>query len=239
MASIVYNGHDFSEYCTAEVIEPGAHAVEVQTADIPGLAGLFVQWVDLRPLNITLRLHLALDSSKTDRELMVIRRTLRGWLYCLSGGVLVLPDELGLELHDAVCTKSGNWDKLFEDGYVDVTFTCYDPVAFGDSVSVVNETTFEVAGTWKTAPRFTLTPTAGATSVDLSANGGEIHLLHDFTGEETVVIDCGTLKASIDGEDFSMYITVPSTFFVLEPGENTIELANVADFTCEYTERWV
>lgn len=239
MASIVYNNHDFSEYCTAEVIERGSHVVEVETSLIPGRAGLFLEDATLGPMVVKIRLLLALDGAHTASELAKIRRYLRGWLVPPArGAALSLPDDPGLEWHDVVCTDSGNWDALLEDGYVDVEFTCYDPISFGDEVSVAGELSFAVDGTWATWPTIELTADAGS-SVEVGCGDSLVRVYQEFAGGETVLIDCEELAVTVDGVDKSAYVSVESEFFKFEPGENTISTGNVSDFTVHFTERWL
>lgn len=239
MASIVYNGHDFSEYCTAEVIERGAHAFEVETTSVPGRAGLFLEGAALLPLVVKVRLFLALDGARSAAELAKVRRYLRGWLVCPArGAVLELPDEPGLEWHDVVCTASGDWDKLFEDGCVDIEFTCYDPVAFGQERTVSNELSFTVDGTWETWPVIELSAVAGSV-VEVGCGDDVVRVLGEFSGGEAVLIDCAGLSASVNGVDRSAYVSVESSFFSFAPGQNSLSTGNVTEFTVKYTERWV
>lgn len=145
MSSFSYNGHDFSAYVSAELVEPVGHAVDTNVAEVPGRPGAVLLSGQIDPL--VLRLRVFMDNHAfTAAELAEVRRLLRGWLLAPQDGALVVPGEPTLEWHDAVCTGVSDWSSLFSDGSAVVTFTCFDPIAYGAAGSSVLET-FEVGGT--------------------------------------------------------------------------------------------
>lgn len=235
MSSFSYNGHDFSAYLTAELLEPVGHAVEAVSAEVPGRPGSVLLFGEVVPL--VLRLRVFMDNHAfTTAELGEVRRLLRGWLLSTDGGVLVVPGEPTLEWHDVVCTGVSDWSDLFASGSAVVTFTCFDPIAYG-SADESTEETFEVGGTWATWPVITLTAEAGS-SVSVAENGSGLTVEGTFAAGDLVVIDCLAQTAALNETDATASVTLGSDFFSLAPGAHTFTFTGCPAHTVAWTERW-
>ncbi len=93
MSSIAYNGHDFSEYVTAELVEPAGHALEPRALSVPGRPGAVLLGSELPPRVLRVRLFLDAGVTLTAEERSEIRHELYGWLVAPSGAELSLSGE--------------------------------------------------------------------------------------------------------------------------------------------------
>ena len=131
--SISYNGHDFSPYVAAELVEPCGHVVEPRTLAVPGRAGAALLGGEVPPRVLRVRLFLDAGLQLADSARSGIRHELYGWLLAPEGGELVVPGDPGMTYKDAVCTDASDWSSLFEDGSCELAFTCYDPYGYGEA----------------------------------------------------------------------------------------------------------
>ncbi len=235
MSSFSYNGHDFSAYLTVELIEPVGHVVEVTTAEVPGRPGSVLLSGEVEPL--TLRLRVFMDNHAfTTAELADVHRLLRGWLLATDGGVLVVPGEPLLEWHDALCTGVSDWSDLFASGSAVVTFTCFDPIAYGNGVSST-EDAFEVGGTWATWPVITITADAGS-SVSVAEGRLGVTVEGTFSAGDLIVIDCLAQTVTLNGADATDKVILGSDFFSLVPGTHSLMFSGCSSHTVSWVERW-
>jgi len=236
--SIWYGGHDFSATTSCEVIE-GPQVLKADTLKVPGRAGALLLGGDVEPRVIVVRLFLDPKYLPGVTGLSDMRHGLYAWLVAPSGNVLVLPGDPKLTFKDAVVTAVEGWDTLFEDGKCKVEFTCYDPIAYGESREV-DESDFEVGGTWRTWPTITCVASAGTSLMVTDSNSGSYVLLtHDFDGGEVVVLDFLAETASVDAVDASADVDMASDFFALEPGDCSLEFVGCESFEVAFCERWV
>lgn len=239
MSGIVYAGKDFSELCSAEVVERAAHAVSFDAFDVPGRAGARLSSSRAGTMELRVRLFLDPGFDPGPEGLSLARRRLRSWLFCAGGGELSLPDEPGLFWRDALCTDAGEWDSLFSDGSCEVTFTLLDPVAYGRERTEAGSS-FTVGGTWRTWPTFSLTAEEGGSVCVTDASTGDYVLVErEFAGGETVTVGCEAETCEVDGEDARAEVALGSDFFALEPGDASLELAGCTSCTTSFYERWL
>lgn len=156
MSALAYNGHDFSEHVTAELVEPAGHALSPHTLAVPGRPGAALLGCELPPRVLRVRLLLDAGVTLSAEERSAIRHELYGWLCAPEGAELELPGEPGLTWRDVVVTAVSDWDTLFEGGSCEVEFTCLDPVAYGEEKSS-EASALTIGGTWATWPVATLT----------------------------------------------------------------------------------
>lgn len=238
MSVLAYNGHDFSEHVTAELLEPAGHALSPRTLAVPGRPGAVLLGSELPPRALAVRLFLDAGLALTAEERSAIRHEMYGWLVAPMGAELSLTGEPDLTWRDAVVTGVSDWDSLFEDGSCEVEFTCFDPVAYGDEATSTG-TALTVGGTWATWPVVTLTALAG-TSVKVADGLGRYVLVErTFAAGDVVVMDFAAEVVTVDGVDASADVAVESTFFSLTPGSHTLAFSGCSAHTVEWVERWL
>lgn len=237
MRSIVFNGVDFFDFCSAEVAEKVASPIVVKTMDVPGRAGALFVSGRIPPRLVRVRLFMDAGFKPGTDGLADIRHRVYSALCSTSGGTLRLPDEPEYEYRDAVCIDAGVWSSLFEDGSGEVSFALLDPVAYGLVRSEAGAS-FEVGGTWPTWPTFELTATSGA-AIQVS-NGIElVRVEHAFSGGEVVRIDCETEGVTVDGIDARVDVALSSDFFSLAPGDVTLTFSGCSAHVTTFHERWL
>ena len=238
MSLLTYNGHDFSPYVTAELVEPAGHALSPRALAVPGRPGAVLMGSELPPRVLTVRLFLDAGASLTPGERSDVRHILYGWLVAPEGGELSLSGEPGLTWRDAVVTGVSDWDSLFEDGSCEVEFTCFDPVAYGDEATSAG-TALAVGGTWATWPMVTMTASAGPSVKVADGLGRYVLVERTFAAGDEVVMDFAAESVTVDGEDASADVAVESTFFSLSPGAHTLAFSGCSAHTVAWTERWL
>ena len=238
MRSIIYAGHDFSEYCSAEVVSRSANPIVAEALEVPGRAGAMIVTGYVPPVDVTVRLFLDAGFSADVVRLAEIRHTLAFWLCSPGGGELVLPDDPERTYRDALLVSAGAWDKLFSDGQCEIAFTLFDPIAYGVE-RVERMARFDVGGTWPTLPEFRLVAAAGSSlRVSHPAQGRAIVIDYEFAGGEAVVIDCATEYVFINDADARDCVALGSDFFSLDPGDRILSVTGATYFEARFTERW-
>lgn len=238
MSSLTYNGHDFSEYVTAELVEPAGHALSPRSLAVPGRPGAALLGCELPPRALKVRLFLDAGISLAAEERSEVRHALYGWLAAPSGAELELPGEPGLSWRDAVVTDASDWDSLFEDGSCELAFTCFDPVAYGEGKSSA-ASTLTVDGTWATWPVVTLTALAGSSVKVTDGLGRYVLVERAFAAGDVVVMDFASEAVTVDGADASADVAVESTFFSLAPGSHSLTFSGCSAHTVTWVERWL
>lgn len=238
MSSIVYNGRSFAPYVSAELVEPVAHALSPETAQVPGRPGLALVSADVAPLELRVRLFLDAPDALSPTDRAQVRRTLRAWLLATGAGTLSVPGEEGLEWRDALCTGVSTWSTLFAEGNADVTFLCLDPIAYG-AEATAEGATFTVGGTWPTWPVFELTAAAGAgAAVSCPSTGKRLAIGRPLSAGDAVVFDCGAQTAAVDDADATADVTLESDFFPLAPGPVELAFEGCTAHVARWRERW-
>ena len=238
MSSIVYNGHDFSPYVTAELVEPAGHALSPRTLAVPGRPGAALLGCELPPRVFRVRLFLDAGVTLTAEERSAIRHELYGWLCAPEGAELELPGEPGLTWRDAVVTDASGWNSLFEDGSCVIELTYFDPVAYGEEKSS-EASALTVGGTWATWPVVTLAALAGDSVKVADESGRYVLVERTFAAGDVVVMDFAAESVTVDEVDASADVAVESTFFSLSPGAHALTFAGCSAHLIEWTERWL
>ena len=238
MSALIYNGHDFSEHVTAELIEPAGHALSPRSLAVPGRPGAVLLGSELPPRPLAVRLFLDAGVTLTAEERSAIRHEMYGWLVAPAGAELSLTGEPDLTWRDAVVTGVSDWDTLFEGGSCEVEFTCFDPVAYGDGKSSA-VSSLTVGGTWETWPVVTLTASAGPSAKVADELGRYVLVERTFAAGDEVVMDFAAESVTVDGGDASADVAVESTFFSLAPGSHTLAFSGCSAHTVEWVERWL
>ena len=237
MRSIVFNGVDFSEFCSAEVVEKAALPIVANTMAVPGRAGALLVSGRIPPRAVRVRLFMDAGYKPGTNGQADIRHRVYYALASTGGGTLRLPDEPEFEYRDVVCTDAGAWSSLFEDGHGDVEFALLDPVAYGME-RVERGASFEVGGTWPTWPTFELVASAGP-AVQVGCGGSFVRMEHVFAGGEVVRVDCENEGVTIDGVDARADVTLASDFFSLSPGSCELSFTGCSSHTSSFHERWL
>lgn len=238
MRSIVYAGNDFSRYCSAEVVDRGLHALAADSLAVPGRAGALPLPAYVPPEDVRVKLMLDCGYRPESAELSRIRHEMRAWLCQPGCSTLVLPDDPSLEYYDALLTGAATWSSLFETGECVVTFTLFDPVAYGE-YRLERTTRFGVGGTWPALPEIAMTASEGS-SVQVSNVAAQKSVLIEkaFSGGEVVVIDCEAESVTVDGADSRNKVALGSDFFALSPGSCELAFAGCSTFEVCFRERW-
>ena len=237
MRSIVYNGVDFSGFCSAQVVEKVALPVATDTMTVPGRVGALLVSGRIPPRLVRVRLFMDVGFKPGINGLADIRHRIYSALCSVTGAALRLPDEPEFEYRNAVCTDVGPWSSLFEDGEGEVVFTLLDPIAYGRARSETGAA-FDVGGSWPTWPTLELMASAG--SVVQVGNGSElVRIEHSFSGGEAVRIDCEGEGVTIDGVDARADVTLESDFFSLAPGGCELSFSGCASHVAAFRERWL
>lgn len=237
MRSIVFNGVDFSEFSSAEVVERVALPIDVTTMAVPGRAGALLVSGRIPPRLVRVRLFMDAGFKPGTNGLADMRHRVYAALCSTEGDELRLPDEPELVYHGAVCTDAGAWSSLFEDGSGTVDFTLLDPIAYGMERSE-SGVSFEVGGSWPTWPTFELVASAGS-AVQITCGSDVIRVEHAFDGGEVVTVDCASESVTIDGADARAEVTLASDFFPLSPGDCTLAFSGCSSHVTAFCERWV
>ncbi len=238
MSGLVFNGYDFGEACKAKTLSVSPLRVRVDDEGYPLVAGMkaIPDALDVR----TIKVKLMLDAGrKLDCAAAAsLRRKVDGMLAAPRPSVLRLPEDDVLEYRDAMLTDAGTWVGFREDGEVTLTFTAFDPIAYG-AMRRVPDCAFEVGGTWKTYPTYELVAAEGDSVMVIDeAHERFICVLHSFAGGERVVVDCEREVATIDGVDASADIAIASDFFALDVGRHELAFAGCSEHVVNYVERW-
>ncbi len=237
MRSIVYNGVDLSEWCSAEVVEKVALPIVPETMAVPGRAGALLVSGRIPLRLVRVRLFMDAGYKPGTNGLADIRHRVYSALCSTVGGTLRLPDEPEWEYRDAVCVDAGAWSSLFEDGKGEVTFTLLDPIAYGLARSETG-TSFKVGGTWPTWPTFELVAAAGS-AVQVGSGECFVRVEHVFSGGEVVRIDCESEGVTVDGIDARANVTLSSDFFSLTPGSCGLFFSGCSSHVTSFHERWL
>lgn len=234
----MYNGFDFSGLVQAELTEPAALPLAPDAVAVPGRPGRLLLGCELPPRELRLRVFLDAGSKLNVSELAAVRSELRAALVAIDGAKLSVPGEPRLTWHDAVLTGAADWDSLFEGGFCELLFTCFDPVAYGDEVSS-DAAAFEVGGTWRTWPVFELTARAGSSVRVADGLGSYVLVERTFRAGDAVRIDCGREAVSVNGADASADVALGSAFFALEPDACSLSFSGCSAHTVTWIERWL
>lgn len=239
MSSICYGDNDFSDYVTAELVEPCGRAVEPRTLAVPGRPGAVLLGGEVGPKVLRVRLFLDAGLGLDASQLARLRHMMYAWLLEPDGTTLEVPGDPLVCYRDAVCTDASDWSSLFTDGSCEVEFTCYDPFGYGEFGNTAG-TEFTVGGTAATWPSARVVAAAGTAVKVTDADSGKFVLVeYDFEAGDVVDIDFGAETVEVNGEDMTYFVTVGSDFFSLAPGGHTLAFEGEESHVVYWQERWV
>lgn len=237
MSGFAYCGRDLGGLVCAKVVGRSVNAVAVEAMRVAGRAGAKVVGSWVPPEDVTLRLWLDPGRTTGMDGMSNLRHQLREALTRPEGGDLVLPDDPGLTYRDALLTAADGWDSLFEDGSCLVTFTVFDPVAYGER-RTSDADAIDVGGTAATLPILSLVASAGSAVQAGVAGGRAVRVERGFSGGEAVVIDCEGERVTVDGADAMADVALGSDFFSLGPGACKLAFEGCSSHTVSWFERW-
>ena len=236
---MIYNGFDFAPWFDTRLVTRSLlPEYEIATRDVPGQPGSRFMRAELKPLTIDVA---AAWRARPADDMAALRRLMASRLLCLKEAELWLDDERHLGLrYMAVLTSPGALDTLWHTGEATLTFTAYDPVAYGAEgrATVSGTSGVQVGGTFRTYPTVTVSPGGSTSALRLTNMGtGEfVQIDKAVTASSAVVIDMAAPQATVDGSPAP--VTFESDFFPLEPGANSLKLSS-GTATVQWTERYV
>lgn len=238
MSGMVFDGYDFEALLRVNPTRRLAPPVTDQTVEVPGRPGAVFMRQQIDPLPIPV--HAELRGRQRDhRDVAALRRLISSLLVRDEPCRLTLPDEPGLA-YEAKLTDPGELDSLWITGEADLTFTAYDPIAYGQAreAALANGTTHvETGGTWPSSPTLTLTATgSGYVRVTDVGSGSYVLLAQSAASGATVTIDMAAQTAKVNGSLAA--IDTSSDFFDLDPTGASIKV-QYASGSMEWEERWL
>ena len=233
----MFGGRDLGDLVSSKVVGRSVNAFAMEAMRAAGRAGAEVvsSWVP--PEDVVVRLWLDLRKSTDTAGLSELRHELRARLSQPRGAELVLPDDPALAYRGALVTAAMGWDDLFEGGSCDVTFTLFDPVAYGEERTFAGADV-TVGGTAATLPIFSLVAAAGSAVQVGVAGGRAVRVERAFSGGEAAVIDCEAERVTVAGADAIADVTLGSDFFSLSPGECRLAFEGCSSHSVTFSERW-
>lgn len=236
MGSIVFNGHDFGRYCSAEVVANACVPGEVAGVAAPGRAGKMVTGVEpsVRVVRVRLRM---LPECVHGGGFASTAREVAGWLAAEGPGVLVVCGEF--ECRGVVYTGCGSWSRVRGEESCEVEFICYDPVMYGRMVEACDYE-FSFGGNWRTLPVVAVVAEAGdGVCVWHEESGRFVRHVRGFAGGEVAEVDCDAGKVFVDGVEDEACVDVESDFFWLSPGSNSFGLQGCDLKWVRFEEAWM
>lgn len=231
---VTFDGNDLAPYLlVTDVKRQIVPKRRITQTQVPGMDGALVSSVELDPIEVTV-------SGCITRRLMSdvaeARRKLASCLRSKEAAPLVLPDDPTTYLM-ALYEGGAEPSKLAYVPDVELVFLCADPVSYGShrSVSVSGTKAMRVGGNYPAKPVVTVKPPKGSQWQITNVGTGEyVRVLASFTGSQTVVIDMGLERCTVNGTDHAVDIT--SDFFAIDGDASLMVSGGTA--TVEWDERW-
>lgn len=232
---IAFDGHDLSTYMlVTDVKRQVAPKRRITQTQVPGMDGALVSSVELDAVEITVS---GCITRRLMRDVADARKALATCLSAKKPAPLVLPDDPTTYLM-ALYEGGAEPSKLAYVPDVDLVFLCADPVSYGQrrSLSVSGTKRLRVGGNYPARPVVTVKPPRGSQWQITNVDTGEyVRVLASFTGSQTVVLDMGLERCTINGTDHAVDIT--SDFFGIEGDVSLMVSGGTA--TVEWDERWL
>ena len=235
MTGLMYCGKAAPQWCAAEVLEPAAHALAPQSTEVPGLPGAKLLGCAIPPRDVVVRLWPDLGPDADPLEVEAAKRELRLWLLA-EGGTLALPG--GIEYRNAVATEAGMWP-LGPDDHVDVTFTCFDPIGYGEEATSATEA-FELGGDWPSLPTVR-GKSDGSARIEVTRRGDDertVGISRGFAEGDELMFDFEDRRITSNGADVTAYADVGCDWFAIGPGAVRMEVSGLKDWSVTCRERW-
>lgn len=235
---VTFDDVDLTSMCVVSGWTTALLPVDVHTQAVPGRNGSIYtgQSMGQREIKVTLAL---LGDTPAERSDMA--RSIAQALTVDEPRPLCCSIENGL-WHYAVPTSTADLKRNVGSNVYDVTFVAPDPIAYGEERSVEvpsgGTVTFEVGGTYPTMPTITAVGAAVGSIRWRLLHGSEYMDVSPY-GNLTVHIDCENRSLMV-GTNAQM-LPRTSDWFVFEPGENTVQMADGTAESCTITwrERWL
>lgn len=145
--------------------------------------------------------------------------------------------------YKAVVDGSSNINNLMYDGLLTLTFVAYDPIAYGEEISLNIESGDELynPGNYKTRPIIEVIPLVAPVEIRLK-NGEEYDYvkINKIGGLlDPIKIDFINEVVTINGENIMADVDPLGDFFYIPPGDFSLEISN-SNFThISFYERWL
>lgn len=232
---IQFDGNDLSPYLlVTDVKRQVMPKRRITQTQVPGMDGAFVSSVELDAIEVTVS---GCVTRRLMRDVTEARKALAVCLKSANPAPLVLPDDPTTYLM-ALYEGGSELGKLAYIPDVELVFLCADPVAYGQrrSVEVSGTKRVRVGGSYPARPVVTVKPPKGSQWQITNVGTGEyVRVLASFTGSQTVVLDMGLERCTINGTDHAVDIT--SDFFSIEGDASLMVSGGTA--TVEWDERWL
>lgn len=240
--SVVYDGVDLAEIAEVASIDFKAMAdIADKSEAVPGRDGAAFLGADMSPLDIAVTFRLSADGidpaqvqEKWRRFVPHIRK----------------PEPRSLSFgqgvwYKAVAIGSTDISQVSYSGKAEVTFRCYDPIAYGDerraTVPSGGSVEIMVGGSWKTYLRIEASAIRDVTTglwglrVD---NNDYLRIATGASSARAIYADCEERKLTIAGA--YALPTLDSDWLALEPGAHTITNdQGTGAASIAWTERWI
>lgn len=236
---MIYNGFDFSPWFKTSLMTRSLLPdYSIETKEVPGVPGERFMRAQMKPLAIKVA---AEWRARPKDDMAALRHQMAARLLCLKEAPLVLDDEAHLGLYYmAVLTSPGELDTLWSTGEAELTFTAYDPIAYGAArkATVSGTATVMAGGSYEAFPVFTIKPGGSVSYIKLTNmdTGEFVQVTASLTSSTEVVIDMAEQQATVSGVNAA--VTYDSDFFALQPGANSVRLSS-GSATVEWRERCV
>lgn len=232
---IQFDGNDLSPYLlVTDVKRQVVPKRRITQTQVPGMDGALVSSVELDAIEVTVS---GCITRRLMSEVTEARKALAACLMSADPAPLVLPDDPTTYLM-ALYEGGAELSKPAYVPDVDLTFLCADPVAYGQhrSAEVSGTKRVRVGGSYPARPVVTVKPPKGSQWQITNVGTGEyVRVLASFTGSQTIVLDMGLERCTINGTDHAVDIT--SDFFSIEGDASLMVSGGTA--TVEWDERWL
>lgn len=232
--TIMYGGNDLSLYMlVTDVTRQIVPKRRITQTQVPGMDGSLVSAVELDAIEVTVK---GCITRRLMHDVAEARRQLAQCLRSKAAMPLVLPDEPTTYLM-ALYEGGAEPSKLAYVPDVELVFLCADPVAYGQhrTYSLSGTKTLRTGGNYPAKPVVTVKPSSGSQWQITNVDTGEyVRVMASFNGTQTVVLDFGLERCTINGTDHQVDIT--SDFFSMD-GEVQLRVSN-GTATVEWDERW-
>lgn len=145
--------------------------------------------------------------------------------------------------YKAVVDGSSNINNLMYDGLLTLTFVAYDPIAYGEEISLNIASGDELynPGNYKTRPVIEVFPSTAPLEIRLK--GGEEYdyvKINSVPGlSDPIRIDFVNEVVTFNGEDIMKDVDPLGDFFDIPPGDFSLEIRNSRFTHILFYERWL